>query len=96
MNILLFRKINTLYECTGYPQVGCSDLDTECQYWAVRYNYCNLGWMKKYCCASCQEQAMCHDGFDSCESRASRGECYEGTWRNWMFDNCKKSCGYCD
>jgi len=93
-SIIDVRKLNTLYECTGYPQVGCSDLYTDCQYLAVTKNYCKVSfasWMKENCCDSCQQQAMCRDNNAFCSSWASDGFC-KGDYEGWMSENCCQSC----
>jgi len=52
------RKINTLYECSGYPQIGrCTNenSDRNCDYWAGK-NYCNeqyVAYMSRNCKKSC-------------------------------------------
>jgi len=88
------RKLNTLYECTGYPTVGCGDLYTECQGWATTDNYCRVDyvdWMKVNCCYSCQKAISCQDGYDSCGSWASSGFC-KGDYEVFMSENCCQSC----
>ena len=92
--VLLFRKLNTLYECTGYPTVDCGDLYTECQGWATTDNYCRVNyvdWMKVNCCYSCQKATSCQDGYDSCGSWASSGFC-KGDYEVFMSENCCQSC----
>jgi len=89
------RKLNTLYQCTGYPQVGCSDQYSSCQAWA-KNNYCSVSYvefMKKNCCESCR-LASCKDESTSCGYWASSGFC-TGSYQVYMAENCKKSCGTC-
>lgn len=55
------RKINTLYKCTGYPQVeggtdGCVDKDEKCAEWAqddMGEKCVKNEWIKKNCIKSC-------------------------------------------
>jgi len=90
------RKLNTLYQCTGYPQVGCADQYSSCQAWANTYNYCSVDYvefMMKNCCESCRK-ANCKDDNSNCDYWASSGFC-KGSYEVYMAENCKKSCGTC-
>ena len=100
------RKLNTLYRCSGYPQVTtttgstCTDKDTRCKGWASRY--CNSAtykrWMNQNCAKSCGicggTVNNCTDKDTRCSGWASR-YCNSATYKQWMTQNCAKSCGIC-
>ena len=94
--VFFSRKLNTLYQCDGYPVVGCTDEYSSCQAWANTYNYCSVDhveFMMKNCCESCR-LAKCKDDNSSCGSWASSRFC-KGTYEVYMVQNCKKSCRSC-
>ena len=96
------KKLNTLYKCSGYPQVtgGCSDKDQRCQGWAARY--CNDNqykqWMTQNCAKSCK---VCVGAIVTCKDKNTRCPgwaakyCNNATYKQWMTQNCAKSCNTC-
>ena len=99
------RKLNTLYQCSGYPQVGggggqtCSDKNSNCPGWATRY--CNdprySAWMSQNCaksCNKCDGTTTCVDKNSNCPGWAAR-YCNDPTYTSWMSQNCAKSCNKC-
>lgn len=87
------RKLNTMYECTGYLRVGCTDkYATHCPRWAKTYCKSYATWMNRNCCQSCTN--ACKDRYKNCIYWSSQGYC-QGRYKAWMSANCKKSCGTC-
>ena len=98
------KKLNTLYKCTGYPQITggstCTDKDQRCPGWASRY--CNDAqykqWMTQNCaksCKSCEVVSTCTDKDQRCPGWASR-YCNDARYKQWMTQNCAKSCNACE
>ncbi|XP_065648147.1 low choriolytic enzyme isoform X2 [Hydra vulgaris] len=86
---------------TVSPVAQCvegQDLDNKCLGWATS-GYCtaidpaHLETMKKKCCKSCKESAICNDKNTRCDEWARKGECKANP--NWMLGNCSKSCLVC-
>ena len=99
------QKLNTLYKCTGYPQVGStmictdvSDVSEDCAQWVD--SYCKtgeyVGWMSKNCAKSCAcssptTDSTCIDKRTDCSKWVDE-HCKKGEWVVWMVENCAKSC----
>jgi len=99
------RKLNSLYSCQGYPQVGskaeptsCSDKYAECTYWTKTYcidpRY--SADMKKNCplsCGMCQQS--CSDQLQGCNYWRKRNFCTNPQYSRQMAKYCPLSCGVC-
>ena len=95
------RKLNTLYECDGYPKLAkqeCKDINDHCKYYAESLNLCenNAPYMLKNCpatCGQCTPRYSCDDNNINCDYWANQGECPR--YEQYMRKHCPKACNFC-
>eukprot|EP00088_Acartia_fossae_P005397 TRINITY_DN12382_c0_g1_i1.p1 TRINITY_DN12382_c0_g1~~TRINITY_DN12382_c0_g1_i1.p1 ORF type:complete len:435 (+),score=35.42 TRINITY_DN12382_c0_g1_i1:1-1305(+) len=95
------RKLNTLYECDGYPKLAkqkCEDKNVHCKYYAKSLNLCesNASYMLENCaatCGQCPPQYSCDDEHEHCNYWAKQGECPR--YEQFMRKYCPQACNFC-
>ncbi|XP_057300752.1 zinc metalloproteinase nas-14-like [Hydractinia symbiolongicarpus] len=90
------------------PKSGCHDFEKNCKTW-VKMGECqsNTKFMSQYCCKSCQgvtptKSASTTKSSGACKDKSNQCAYYKSTgWYvcgvgSYMYDYCKKTCGYCN
>jgi len=87
------RKLNTLYQCVGYPQITCENYHKDCALW-VENDECskNPSYMLPWCPLACKQcERKCENTI--CAFWVQQGECENN--RDFMATNCPEACGFC-
>ena len=105
------KKLNTLYKCAGYPQIGgtssnfkCEDKYTDCQELAERGDCKTVEWMNRSCkvsCNTCTPKVTTTTPIVITDCNDKYDDCPELAKRGdcntveWMKRSCKVSCKIC-